>query len=247
MPDAMRDRPYSLARIFRLPLLTLTVAACTLLVQALPSWVDLLEYRRTAVTGGELYRLLGGHLTHWSWKHLGYDLAAFLILGVAVERRSRLRWGLCVVGTALASSSLLWVLRPEIAAYRGLSAIDSALFAAFAVELAAEAWRSRGSDTSPVSRLAALALPGLLVAKMLYETVTGTALFAHVGGITVLPELHLLGALVGALALGFPPGTSPPIPIERAGRPSDPLGRQAAKKPDALTSLEAQLPKKQGL
>lgn len=261
----MLDRRFSPARLLsellRLPLLTLTVAAGALLVQALPGWIDLLEYRRAAIGGGELYRLLGGHLTHWSWKHLGYDLAAFLILGIALERRSRLRWVLCVVGTALASSSLLWVLRPQIASYRGLSAIDSALFAAFAVELAAEAWHSGRTGAAPGYRLAALAFPGLLVAKMLYEAVTGTALFAHVGGITVLPELHLLGALVGAVVLGLSSGSSAPSSIGPSpevlgpggktscekNRGSDGLGSPVTKKTTALTESELLFPKKHRL
>lgn len=194
----------------RLPFLTLTVALGALAVHWVPAWTDLLECHRAAVAEGEIYRVLTGHLTHWSWKHLAYDVAAFVILGIAVELRSRWHWVVCVAGTALASSSALWLFRPDITAYRGLSAIDSALFAVFALELALEVWRSRdsnppglvqGSGPSPGSRLVALAIPGLLVAKMLYEAVTGSALFADVGGVAVLPELHLLGALVGALAL----------------------------------------------
>lgn len=191
MPDATRSRR-------RLPWLTLTVGAVALLIHLLPGLAAALEYRRDALATGELHRLLAGHLTHWSATHLAYDLAAFLVLGIAVETRSRIRWAVTVGGTAVLSSLLLWWLRPEIAVYRGLSAIDSALFAAFATELVGCALRERRGPLAP--RLAALGLPALLVAKMLYEAATGTALFAEVAGVAVLPELHLVGAVVGLVA-----------------------------------------------
>lgn len=179
----------------RLPWLTLTLAALALLIHPLPELADALEYDRGRIAAGGAHRLLAGHLTHWSAAHLGYDLAAFLVLGIAVETRSRGRWAVAVGATAVISSALLWLLRPEISHYRGLSAIDSALFAAFATGLVGSALRARRGPLAP--RLAALALPALLLAKMLYEAATGTALFAPVAGVRVLPELHLVGALVG--------------------------------------------------
>ena len=188
MPDATHSR-------HRFPWLTLSLGGLALLIHLLPELAAALEYRRDALAAGELHRLLAGHFTHWSVPHLAYDLAAFLVLGIAVERRSRVRWAITVAGTALLSSLLLWWLRPEIAVYRGLSAIDSALFAAFATELVGGALRERGGPLAP--RLAALGLPALLIAKMLYEAATGTAFFAEVGGVVVLPELHLVGAVVG--------------------------------------------------
>jgi rhomboid family GlyGly-CTERM serine protease len=198
----MPDSTHSLRR---LPWLTLTVGASALLIHLWPGLATVLEYRRDALATGELHRLLGGHLAHWSATHLAYDLGAFLLLGIAVESRGRLRWAVTVGGTAVLSSLLLGWLRPEIAVYRGLSAIDSALFAAFATELVGSALRERRGPLAP--RLAALGLPALLVAKMVYEAVTGTALFAEVGGVAVLPELHLVGALVGlgaAVSVGWP-------------------------------------------
>lgn len=203
----MRTNPQASPR--RLPWLTLFVAAVALAIHLVPVLAPALEYQREGLARGELHRLAWGHLTHWSPTHLAYDLAAFLVLGILVESLSRARWAIAVVGTALVSSLLLWLLRPEIATYRGLSAIDSALFAAFATELVSAALRQRHGPLAP--RLVAFTLPALLVAKMLYEAVTGTAFFAEVGGVTVLPELHLVGALVGlgAVVLSRPIPTSP--------------------------------------
>ena len=76
----------------RLPWLTLTLGALALLIHWLPELAAALEYRRDGLAAGGLHRLLGGHLTHWSATHLAYDLAAFLVLGIAVEGRSRGRW-----------------------------------------------------------------------------------------------------------------------------------------------------------
>ncbi len=76
----------------------------------------------------EPWRLVTGHLVHWSTEHLVWDLAVFLGLGVACELRSRRRTALAL---ALAVVGIGWGARlwtPGLDVYRGLSGLDAALF-----------------------------------------------------------------------------------------------------------------------
>lgn len=141
----------------------------------------LLQYDRAAILHGEVWRLITGHFVHWSIGHLAWDLAAFLILGAICMRR---RWLFVTVilATAIVVSMFLLMACPEVAQYRGLSAIDSALWL-WAVFIVGE--RRVGL---------ALTLLSLFAAKLMIES-AGVALF--VGGITLLPVVHLIGAAVG--------------------------------------------------
>jgi rhomboid family GlyGly-CTERM serine protease len=141
----------------------------------------LLEYDRAAILHGEVWRLITGHFVHWSFAHLAWDLLAFVTLGAICARR---RWLFVavVIATALVVSLFLLICCPEVAMYRGLSAIVSALWL-WAVFIIGERRVSL-----------ALTLLSLFVAKLMIES-TGVALF--VDGITLLPVVHLVGAAIG--------------------------------------------------
>ncbi|MEZ5364032.1 MAG: rhombosortase [Bryobacterales bacterium] len=143
------------------------------LAGAIPGAAALLEYDRTAVAGGEWWRLLTGHLTHLSGKHLLWDGLTFAVLAGLCERRGQGRMAVALGVSAVAISAGLWVFQPELAVYRGLSGLDMAL----AGLLAATELR-RGS------RWAGVALAGL-GAKLAYELATGGVVvreFAGCGG-----------------------------------------------------------------
>lgn len=143
----------------------------------------------------EPWRIATGHLTHWSVDHLLWDLLVFLALAVLLPPR-RL-WTL-MAATAVAVSLGVFLLHPEIAAYRGLSGLDSALFAALALDLALHPRRlERG--------LGWLAL-SLFIGKIVAEILGGQALFAT-GPYVPLPVAHSLGLLAAvAEAMFVPPG-----------------------------------------
>jgi rhomboid family GlyGly-CTERM serine protease len=161
--------------------LTVTTASLTLLLAG-ASLGGFAQYDRAAILRGEVWRLVTGHFSHWSPSHLGYDVLAFVILGAICERRGRGLFATVAVATALAVSLFLLAIRPEVGLYRGLSAIDSALWmwAVFIV----------GEQRLPL----AVALGSLFLAKVAIESNTG-ALF--VDGMTVLPVVHLIGAAIG--------------------------------------------------
>jgi rhomboid family GlyGly-CTERM serine protease len=148
------------------------------------NFANLLQYDRAAILHGEVWRLVTGHFVHWSFAHLAWDLLAFIILGAICARRRGL-FAIVVIGTALIVSLFLLVACPEVAQYRGLSAIDSALWI-WSVFIIGE--RRVGL---------ALTLLSLFLGKLMIES-AGGALF--VDGITVLPVVHLVGAAAGFCA-----------------------------------------------
>ncbi len=181
----------------RPPTASLGLAGLPVAVFAVPGATARLEYDRVAIAGGEAWRLLMGHWTHWAPDHLVWDVLAFVALGVACERRSPGRcWTTLGVG-GLAISLAIWVMEPGLVQYRGLSGLDAALFALLAVLVA------RGDPASGGGRRLAVWL-GLaaFLAKVAYEAGTGTAVFVDTTGVAVVPLAHAVGALAG-LAVGL--------------------------------------------
>jgi rhomboid family GlyGly-CTERM serine protease len=166
-----------------IPWLTVTTALFTLLLAG-ASLGGFAQYDRSAILRGEVWRLVTGHFSHWSLSHLGYDLFAFVILGAICERRDRRLFVTVSVAAALAVSLFLLAFCADVELYRGLSAIDSAL------------WMLAVFDLGERYPRLAVVLASLFLAKVIVEARSG-ALF--VDGITVLPVVHLIGAALGSI------------------------------------------------
>lgn len=166
-----------------------------------------LELDRAAVARGEVWRLLTGHWTHWTVDHFLWDSLTFLLLAVLCEARISRRSLLATIGgSALAVSAGVWLGLPEIARYRGLSGVDSALFMLLAVTILRETR----------SLLAGVAVAAFL-AKAAWEVSTGSTLFTEAAGSFVpVPLAHLIGGAWG-LILGISGRTDRP-PHPRAWR-----------------------------
>lgn len=113
------------------PLFTLlltSVAALLFLLMRSDTNLLALLYSRDALQQGELWRLLTGHLMHFSWTHLAADIGGFLLLGVMIEREQGRPTlvGLLMV-LALGTSAALWLLVPQLAFYGGISALNYGL------------------------------------------------------------------------------------------------------------------------
>lgn len=170
-----------------------TVAAALALLPDAARWQ--LDFR---AVGAQPWRLLTGHLVHWSTDHLAWDLAVFLGLGLACEGWSRRRTAAALLLAVAALGAGLPLLHPGIAVYRGLSGLDAALFSLLAARCLAR--RSR-----PARWAGFLALAGL-GGKVAWEAFTGTPLFlaSTPEAVVVVPAAHLLGGLAG-LAAGWLP------------------------------------------
>ncbi len=179
------------------PWITLALLTLALLAQLRPelaaAWQ--LDLRPGA---GAAWRLATGHLTHWSWNHLLWDGALFLLLGARLEARGRAAYVLLLTLAAIVVSLGLPHWEPSLHLYRGLSGVASALFTAWATAC----WLDRDRRTSRFAGAALLAF----LAKLLWETASGHPLFVDPAGtFRVLPSAHVLGAVTGlAWALRTP-------------------------------------------
>jgi rhomboid family GlyGly-CTERM serine protease len=173
-------------------LVTLAVAA-----SLLPGAAGWLQFDRLAIANGELWRLVSAHFVHWSGEHLFWDVLALGMLGWLCEREGPMRFLACLAVSAVAIPAILWFAEPGMATYRGLSGLDSALFAMLAGRIITEASVER--DWTRLS-LAGLVTFGF-AAKVGFELVTGATLFVDsaAAGMTPIPLAHVAGGLVGLL------------------------------------------------
>lgn len=193
LPPIARE---SYQRLAAIPWATAAMLVACFAVQVSHGLDCLIQFDRSAVAAGETWRMLTCHLSHWSWDHLFWDAVVFAGLGAWLERDDRRRFIGLVAAAAAAISAGVWFWQPEMATYRGLSGVDTALFTAVALRLLIEKlqardWRSVG--------VAGLLLCGF-VAKTVLEATIGRGLFVDVAsaGFEPAPLAHLIGAAVGA-------------------------------------------------
>lgn len=189
--------------------MTGAVAGTALAIAAVPELQELLRWERA---GSGPWTWAGAHLVHASGSHLLWDLAVFAVLGAWLERRGRAAMVAATAASSLAvtASVALWT---TLSSYVGLSGVDTALFAAVAVEL----WRTAQSR---MERLVPLGFGAALAAKVAYEAITADALFAAQDGTWVpVPLAHAVGGAVGALVWA---GLQRPQPQQGGGEAEDP-------------------------
>ena len=152
-----------------------------------------LRFDREAIAGGEIWRLLSGHLVHLGPSHLMLNLAGLLLIWYLVGSVfSLLQWLtvalLVIVGIDLG----FWFLEPRIEWYVGLSGLLHGVLAAGIVG----AIRTR--------RVEVLILGIALVAKLTYEQFAGPLPGSEqaTGG-TVIIASHAYGAVSGAITGGL--------------------------------------------
>ena len=146
-----------------------------------------LEWQR----GGEPWRIVTCHFTHWSSEQLAWDGLAFAALGIASARRNRAAFHAILLASILLIPVAVLLFAPDVQTYRGLSGVASALFAFLIAE-----------DRRPGFTAARTAIGVLFFAKVAFEFITGNAVFVqHMGaGVVCVPVAHLAGALIGAIA-----------------------------------------------
>ena len=172
-------------RHWRLPL---GLAAALATFQA-AGWTSALEYRRTAVLRGELWRLLTGSFVHLGWAHLARDaLGLFLIWGLYREALDERAWVGVLLVSALAVGLGLLAFSPQIAWYVGISGV---LFGFFCAGALSELPRR------PVYSGALL----LGMTAVIGWTLKAGALPGETRGLggKVVPQAHLYGAIGGAI------------------------------------------------
>ncbi len=183
-----------------LPPVTLALAFVSCLAMLRPGWSDGIEDRRCL--GGELWRLLSGHLAHGSAQHFLLNLGLFVPLAAWREKKR----GSCLFVleyaclAACVAIGVRWC-HSEWYSYRGLSGV---VYGLIALTLLDGTYGEKATHRRGPSRCS-LVLIGILAVKTglevwaggwLFETRTLTASL----GVVFLPGSHL-GGLVGGAAL----------------------------------------------
>lgn len=188
---------------------TLIVALAAVAAFASDGETALLEGSRVAISDGQWWRVFTGHVTHWSGDHLAWDLFMFVVLGVTLEHRNRKRYLALLVASAATISASVFLLQSNIASYRGLSGVDSALFVAVCANLLVDARRDerrvpRRADPSTV--VATFLFAGF-IGKTIFEYATGDTLFvaSNAAGFTPLPLAHVAGAAAAVCLAAYYP------------------------------------------
>jgi rhomboid family GlyGly-CTERM serine protease len=173
--------------------ITTAVAAAALFLQLQSTIQPACELWFSQLSVSCVPKLLTCHLLHWSWNHLIWDLAVFLVAGFICEPRWNRQFLLVLATAGLVIPLTVGVGHPQLMCYRGLSGIDSALFALAAGMVFLEEARLRHW---PTATAAALVILGQFL-KILAEHSAGHTLFVNDSGFTPIPLAHLAGALAG--------------------------------------------------
>ena len=172
---------------------SLLLVAFALALQAIPGAAEALEYNRTAVEAGEVWRIATSQFVHYPGDHLLWDLGMFALLAPLLEGRRRALLALTVGVTAILVPASLWVGQPQVETFRGLSGVDTAIFGALCVLLFQEmrAHRDRGGLALLAVQVTAFGC------KLAYEHITGRCFLVHNEGWSPVTSAHLVGIAVG--------------------------------------------------
>lgn len=182
-------------RQIRWPLITIMVAGACLVLPRWPTAEAFLQYDRTKLLTGEVWRLATCHLGHWSASHQFWSLGAFAVLGLLGETRDRRTFAWCCIAAGLACSLALLVFWPDVQLYRGMSGIDSALFTCVVL---LNLRTPDGNKSAARNATLAILLFGF-IAKVAWEWLTHRTLFVSIDGkgFVSLPDVHAVGGAVG--------------------------------------------------
>ena len=176
------------------PILTMLFGLLALVITLSSQVTSLMQFDRSAIMQGEIWRIFTGHMTHWSLSHLFWDILVFLVLAGLIERFSRRRFLACFASASLMISLLVFAFLPEMAFYRGLSGIDSGLFMMLLVML----YHKNASGHNLRHKIPYLLLGILFIGKTLFELATAQTFFVQPSDLFVpVPLAHLGGAFTG--------------------------------------------------
>lgn len=201
-------------RLPALPWLTLACAGAAWLIHRAPTLAPFLEFDRTAVARGEVWRIATAHFVHFNASHLHWDLAGLLLLGGWAETASRRRWALALGAATIVIPPLVAWLEPNLATYRGLSGLACVPLGLLVVALHRTARRHGDALLRATAWAAALGF----LAKTGYEVVAGRTLFVDAGvDFVPVPLAHLAGFVIG-VAAAWPAADAVTPPARSPGR-----------------------------
>lgn len=174
---------------------TLLIVCFALFLQLAPTVGKFFEWGWSNVDSLFDYRLITCHAVHWSWNHLAWDLLMFSVLGAICESTNRIRFIVYLIVSTIVIPIFVFACHPELSTYRGLSGIDSGLFALVAIDGLSTS-RTK-NDRQGIMVFSACLF--CLVAKIALEITFGGNLFVRDSSFVPVPIAHLVGAITGAL------------------------------------------------
>ena len=178
--------PIALAKAWCLPAIVIGLAfVIGLLGDDGREWF---RYERSAIGGGELWRLLTGHLAHLGMAHLLMNAAGLVLVWVLVGRAvSQIHYLLVALLLIAIIDGGFWLFDPDLRWYVGLSGL---LHGLLVYGLVVD-WRA--------ARLEHGLLLAAILVKLIYEQVAGPLPgSAETASGPVIVNAHLYGAVGGA-------------------------------------------------
>ena len=151
------------------------------------------ELTRATSLGSQLFQIYSAHFCHFSVSHFFWDTFAFVLLTAFIEQKERNKI-LILIALSPSMSLYFWVFSAELYSYRGLSGIDSGLMGILCV-----VYLKRGGKDAVIG----LGLLFLFLLKNGIEMYCSEALFVQEAGFVNMPEMHLLGFLLGLVVGGI--------------------------------------------
>jgi rhomboid family GlyGly-CTERM serine protease len=176
------------------------MAALSLLLYFSSDASTFLQYDRTLIADGELWRIITGHFTHWSFDHFLWCTITFIALGSICERLNRKGFIISLSASAIIIPVVSWFVDPEMLFYRGLSGICSSIFIVGAVLMIQQSFADKD--------WANLILPSvggiLFFCKIVFEFINNQAVFVHTNNMfSPVPLAHLIGGIIGFITAAF--------------------------------------------
>jgi len=181
----------------KVPVISILTTAASLIIFICSEATALLQYDRALIKAGEIWRLLTGHWTHWSFDHFLWCTITFFVLGSICEKLNKTGFLVSLVSSAVIIPAVIWIAAPHMLFYRGLSGICSSIFITCSILLARRALL----DKDWMNFLLPLVGGCLFLIKIIYEYISGQALFVQNSDIfTPVPLAHLTGGITGLIA-----------------------------------------------
>jgi rhomboid family GlyGly-CTERM serine protease len=160
---------------------------------------DSMFYTPAKAFGGEAYRFITHLFAHVTWFHLILNGTAFFMLYAMLVEKSSFKRTCYVLVTAAASLAAVTIKMPSLTSigYCGLSGVAHGLMAITSLEIIFDT----GSDTT--QKRAGIISLALLVAKSVYEMITGQMMFGFIyGGLIGSPiAVSHIGGVIGGCVM----------------------------------------------
>ena len=160
-------------------------------IYLMPGLDDSLVYDRSAIISGQFWRMITGHLVHFSFGHMFYDMTVLAVTGWFIKfLEYRHLTFLCLISSILISMSML-VMLPEMSRYGGMSGISIASTVYLALKLLHEP-----PALQQIGRLILL----LCLGRLAYDSTINNFMILDLENVRVVPVYlsHLIGAVSGA-------------------------------------------------